>query len=108
MQNFLIYEVRIVNRRCSRGCCMDYGKPLVISTGNDSFASIDPAFSTMRPTSVVEKIKQAYMVKFPHDTKDEDCSINEDPAGDPNFNETAIDSLRLQRDEVSCHNFFLA
>ncbi|XP_043277858.1 cytoplasmic dynein 2 light intermediate chain 1 isoform X2 [Venturia canescens] len=84
----------------ARATCVDYGKPLIISSGNDSFASIDPAFSTMRPTSILDKVKQSYVMKFPQDsTRDEEFNLDEDPTTNPSFNETTIDRLRLQREE---------
>lgn len=44
-------------------------------------------------------IKRDYENDFPQHSKDTEEEL-EDPVNDPNFNESVIDRLRLQREEV--------
>ncbi|XP_011309825.1 cytoplasmic dynein 2 light intermediate chain 1 [Fopius arisanus] len=81
-----------------KGICSDLDKALLIPAGTDSFTAIDLKYSATHSTSILETIKQGYLVEFPTRVGDSDVDL-EDPANDPNFNEAIIDRLKSQREE---------
>jgi len=71
----------------------------MIPAGTDSFSRIDLQFPQMRPSAILDTIKQVYVSRIPQASRNDEGTL-EDPSNDPNFNEPIIDRLRVQREEV--------
>ncbi|KAI4500953.1 hypothetical protein M0802_004164 [Mischocyttarus mexicanus] len=82
----------------SEGKFTSYDKPLIISPGADTFSSIDLQLPYSKPSMIFDTIKQTFVVRVPQITRNEESTL-EDPSNDPNFNESIIDKLKVQREE---------
>jgi len=71
----------------------------MIPAGTDSFSRIDLQFPQMRPSAILDTIKQIYVSRIPQASRNDEDTL-EDLSNDPNFNEPIIDRLRVQREEV--------
>lgn len=85
--------------KCSEGKFTSYDRPLIISPGADTFSSIGLQLPYSRPSTILDTIRQTFVVRVPQITRNDESTL-EDPSNDPNFNEPIIDKLKVQREEV--------